>query len=60
MNNYTDHDGRVWTINQTVSNLSQDMFTDLVAYKELTRALEAQVKRLEDERNVYRTLLGLP
>lgn len=47
MNNYTDHDGNPWTMNQTRSRLSQDLYADLVAAIEIGRALEAKCERLE-------------
>lgn len=47
MNNYTDRDGNPWTMNQTRSRLSQDMYADLVAAIEIARAYQAKCERLE-------------
>jgi hypothetical protein len=44
---YTDHDGKAWTINQTCSELSQDLYADLVAALGIATQLQAEVKRLE-------------
>lgn len=49
MNNYTDHDGKAWTINQTCSELSQDLYADLVAAIDIARQFQAEVRRLTDE-----------
>ena len=48
MNNYTDRDGNPWTMNQTRSRLSQDLYADLVAAIEIGRAYQAKCERLEE------------
>lgn len=49
MNHYTDHDGNHWTINQTCSELSQDLYVDLVAAINIATQLQARCERLTDE-----------
>lgn len=47
MNHYTDHDGNPWTMNQTRSRLSQDLYADLVAAIHIGRAYQAKCEQLE-------------
>ena len=47
MSHYTDHDGKAWTINQTCSELSQDLYADLVVAVNIARAYQAKCERLE-------------
>lgn len=49
MNHYTDHDGNHWTITWANSELSQDLYADLVAAINIATQLQAEVKRLTDE-----------